>query len=204
MGSHEILFLVFSYFAGSIPTGFIVFRISAKNDIRNEGSGNIGATNIFRILGGKAAAITLLVDVIKGILPVIYGVIHFKYPPLVLGGGALAIIGHCYPIWLKFRGGKGVATFAGVFIAYMAAPDGLFVFPVFALIFIFFLFQTGYVSISSIAGISGAFFTILFTNIPEASIIILITIIIIVIKHRRNIERLRSGTENKLYRRENG
>ena len=136
LGNHEIMYLIFSYVIGSIPTGFIIFWHSKKDDIRKEGSGNIGATNILRTCGGKAAIATLFIDVLKGAIPVIYGLIHFKYPPLILGAGTLAIIGHIFPVWLKFQGGKGVATFAGVSAAYMAAPDGILVFPVFAFFFI--------------------------------------------------------------------
>ena len=181
MSNHEIMFFIFSYIAGSIPTGFMIFWFSKKNDIRKEGSGGTGATNIHRTCGGKAAIITLLVDVLKGAIPVVYGLIHFKYPPLIIGGGALAIIGHIYPVWLKFKGGKGVAAFAGVFLAYMAASDGILIFPAFAVFFISVLIYTRYVSLSSLAGVTGAFFAVLFTNIVEASILVLIISIIILI-----------------------
>ena len=204
MGNHEIMFFLFSYIAGSIPTGFIIFWFSKKHDIRKEGSGNTGATNILRTCGGKAAIITLFVDVLKGAIPVIYGLIHFKYPPMIIGGGALAIIGHIYPVWLKFKGGKGVATFAGVFLAYMSASDGIFIFPAFAVFFIFFLIYTGYVSLSSLAGVTSAFFAVLFTNIAEASIIVLLISIIILIRHKENIKRIGSGTEPEFHRRQNG
>lgn len=203
MGNHEIMYLIFSYVAGSIPTGFIIFWHSKKDDIRNEGSGNIGATNILRTCGGKAAIATLIIDILKGAIPVIYGLIHFKYPPLIIGGGALSIIGHIYPVWLKFRGGKGVATFVGVFAAYMTAPDGIFIFPVFALLFIGTLIYFGYVSTSSLAGVTGAFFALLFTNIAEASLLVLLVNLLIIIKHRENIKRVIEGTEEKFYRRKN-
>ncbi len=204
MGQHEIMYFILSYVIGSIPTGFLIFRISKKEDIRNEGSGNIGATNIHRLCGGKVAMVTLIADVLKGAIPVIYGLIHFKYPPLILGAGALAIIGHIYPVWLKFKGGKGVATFAGVFLAYMAAPDGLFIFPSFALAFIVFMIFTRYVSASSLAGITGAYFAVLFTNIAEASLIIFLINVLIFIKHKDNIGRIISGDEDRFLRSKNG
>ncbi len=204
MGQHEIMYFILSYVIGSIPTGFLIFRISKKEDIRNEGSGNIGATNIHRLCGGKVAMATLIADVLKGAIPVIYGLIHFKYPPLILGAGALAIIGHIYPVWLKFKGGKGVATFAGVFLAYMAAPDGLFIFPSFALAFIVFMIFTRYVSASSLAGITGAYFAVLFTNIAEASLIIFLINVLIFIKHKDNIGRIISGDEDRFLRSKNG
>ncbi len=204
MGNHEIMFFIFSYILGSIPTGFIIFWAKKKDDIRQEGSGNTGATNILRTCGGKAAITTLFVDVLKGAIPVIYGLIHFKYPPMIIGGGVLAILGHIYPVWLKFKGGKGVSTFAGVFLAYMTASDGILIFPAFAVVFISFLIYTEYVSLSSMAGVTGSFFIVLFTNIAEASIIILFITIIILIKHKENIERIRSGDEPKFNRRQNG
>jgi len=201
LGNHEIMYFVLSYLVGSIPTGFIVFWYSKKNDIRNEGSGNTGATNILRTCGKKAAVITLLADVLKGVIPVAYGVIHFKYSPLIIGGGALAIIGHIFPVWLKFKGGKGVATFAGVFLAYMGASDGILIFPAFILFFGISMLYSKTVSISSLSGISGSFFAVLFTNIPEVSIIVLLIIILIVLKHKENITRIISGKEHALYRR---
>ncbi len=204
MGQHEIMYFVLSYIVGSIPTGFLIFWISKKEDIRDQGSGNTGATNILRTCGGKAALITLLADVLKGSLPVIYGLIHFKYPPLILAAGTLAIIGHIFPVWLKFKGGKGVATFAGVFLAYMAAPDGLFIFPAFSILFILFLILTRYVSASSLAGITGSFFAVLFTNVAEASLIVLLVIILIFIKHKENIVRIISGDEDRFLWRKNG
>ena len=204
MGQHEIMYFVLSYIVGSIPTGFLIFWISIKEDIRGQGSGNTGATNILRTCGGKAALVTLLVDVLKGSIPVIYGLIHFKYPPLILGAGILTIIGHIFPVWLKFKGGKGVATFAGVFLAYMAAPDGLFIFPVFSISFIIFLILTRYVSASSLAGITGSFFAVLFTNVAEASMIVLLVIILIFIKHKENIGRIISGDEDRFCWRKNG
>lgn len=204
MGQHEIMYFVLSYIIGSFPTGFLIFWISKKEDIRNEGSGSTGATNIHRICGGKASMLTLIIDVLKGAIPVFYGLIHFKYPPMILGAGALAVIGHIYPVWLKFRGGKGVATFAGVFLAYMAAPDGLCVFPVFSLSFIILMIKTKYVSASSLAGITGAFFTVLFTGMAEASMIILLINILIFIRHKENIVRILSGNEDKFCWRKNG
>ena len=204
MGNHEIMYLIFSYVIGSIPTGFVIFWHSKKDDIRKEGSGNIGATNILRTCGGKAAIATLFIDVLKGAIPVIYGLIHFKYPPLILGAGTLAIIGHIFPVWLKFQGGKGVATFAGVSAAYMAAPDGILVFPVFAFFFIGTMIYSGFVSASSIAAVTGAFFAILFTNIAEASLLVLLVGILIIIKHNENIKRILEGVEEKFYRRKNG
>ncbi len=201
MGNHEIMYFVLSYFVGSIPTGFIVFWYSKKNDIRNEGSGNTGATNILRTCGKKAAIITLLADILKGAVPVAYGIIHFKYSPLIIGGGALAIIGHIFPVWLKFKGGKGVATFAGAFLAYMGASDGILIFPIFVFSFGISMLYSKTVSISSLSGISGAFFAVLFTNVVEVSLIVLLVNILIVIKHKENIARIISGKEHTFHRR---
>ena len=92
MGQHEILFLILSYFFGSIPFGFLIFYIFEKKDIRDEGSGNIGATNVFRSKGKTAGIITLILDILKGVLPIVYGLNHFNSPAMVMGGGAAVIV----------------------------------------------------------------------------------------------------------------
>jgi len=204
LGQHEIMFFVMSYIIGSIPTGFLIFWIREREDIRKEGSGNTGATNIHRTCGGKAAVVTLVIDVLKGSLPVIYGLIHFKYQPMILGAGALAVIGHIFPVWLKFRGGKGVATFVGVLMAYMGAPDGFWVFPAFVAAFLITIKYARYVSAASMAGVVASFFAILFTHVAEASLIIALVVILIIIRHRENIRRIISGSEDRFQWRKNG
>jgi len=192
------MFLIFSYLLGSIPTGFLIFKFTNKNDIRKSGSGNTGATNILRTCGGKSALITLAIDVLKGLIVATYGLIHFKYTPIIIAGGSLAVIGHIFPIWLKFNGGKGVATFAGVLIAFAFLPSGIIIFPVFIFFFIVVLITTKFVSISSIVAVTASFFAVLFTNVEEVSIQFLLVGILILIRHKENISRLESGREDRI------
>jgi len=191
--SHEILFLVISYILGSIPFGAIIFFVLDKKDIRKEGSGNIGATNMLRTKGKAAGIATLIFDMLKGMIPIIYGLNHFDSQVLVLMAGAAAIFGHIFPVFLKFKGGKGVATFAGVFL--------IFYFPsmmLFLGVFLIVVILTRFVSLGSILGILSVFFLTLFTQIAEVSVIVLVIVIVILIRHRTNIRRLIQGNENKL------
>lgn len=199
MSQDEILFLIGSYFLGSIPVGFILYYLTEKKDIRQEGSGNIGARNVLRTKGKTAALLTLVLDVLKGIIPIIYGSRHFDSPVTIILGGAAVILGHLFPIYIKFKGGKGIAPMVGVFL--------VFYFPsivVFTSVFIATFFLTRYIALSSIAGITALFFFILFTHIVEVSIIVFMVAVLIIVKHRANIRRIITGTENKLYWRKNG
>jgi len=191
--SHEILFLVISYILGSIPFGAIIFFVLDKKDIRKEGSGNIGATNMLRTKGKAAGIATLIFDMLKGMIPIIYGLNHFDSQVLVLMAGAAAIFGHIFPVFLKFKGGKGVATFAGVFLIFYFPSMMLFL-GVFLIVGIL----TRFVSLGSILGILSVFFLTLFTQIAEVSVIVLVIVIVILIRHRTNIRRLIQGNENKL------
>jgi glycerol-3-phosphate acyltransferase PlsY len=189
---HEIYFVIGSYLLGSIPVGYIIYFLTERKDIRKEGSGNIGATNVWRTKGKTAAVVTLALDMLKGIIPIVYGLRHFDSPVTVIMGGAAVILGHLFPIYIKFKGGKGIASMAGVFI--------VFHFPsivVFALAFCLTLYITKYVSLSSIAGVTALFFCILFTQIAEVSTIVLVTAVLIIYKHRGNVRRVMAGTEDK-------
>jgi glycerol-3-phosphate acyltransferase PlsY len=196
---HEILFVIFSYLLGSIPCGFIIYYLTEKKDIREKGSGNIGAANVLRTKGKKAAIATLLFDVLKGVLPIVYGMKYFDSPVVVICGGAAAVIGHLFPIYIKFKGGKGVASLAGVFLFYN--------FPAVIVFLVFFLSAfafTKYVSAGSTAGVAAVFFYTLFTDIVEVSMLVFILVILIIIKHGSNIKRMIAGTENKLTWKKNG
>lgn len=192
MGQHEMMFIVGSYLLGSIPFGYIVYYLCERKDIRGEGSGNIGATNVMRTKGRTAGIVTLFFDIIKGIIPVYYGFKHFDSPVIVIAGGAAVILGHLFPVYLKFRGGKGIASFLGVFIIfdfYAALLFGL----TFILTFVIFRF----VSAGSIAAVIVVFFYTLFTQVVEVSIIVFIVTVLIVLKHHGNIRRLAKGNENR-------
>lgn len=199
MSQHEIGFIIGSYLLGSVPFGFLIYFFWEKKDIRTEGSGNIGAANVLRCKGKKAGLITLALDMMKGVVVILYGLRHFPSPVTVMLGGAAVILGHLFPIYLKFKGGKGIASLVGVFT--------LFNFPaaaVFGCVFLPVLYFTRYVSAGSIAGAAAVFFFTLFTNIAEVSVIVLVMIILIIFKHRRNIRRMIEGTEYKFNWKTNG
>ncbi len=189
-----------SYLLGSIPVGWIVARLFYKTDIRQEGSGNIGATNALRTFGTTVGVSVMVLDMLKGIAAVLlarhfFGVMH----PLVPICGLLAILGHIFPIWLKFKGGKGVATAGGVFLA--LAPLSL----LFALIsFVLVVAKTRYVSLGSIIGSIVFGLSILIQQIISSQInwamlaLAGVVVLIIIVKHKQNIRRLRQGQENKI------
>jgi glycerol-3-phosphate acyltransferase PlsY len=196
-----------SYLLGSIPFGYILVRLFMKQDIRLSGSGNIGATNVARS-GAKGLGITtLLLDAGKGYLAVVLGIILFQYQsnatdPVqgVLLAAAIAalfaIIGHCFPLWLKFKGGKGVATGVGAFAA--LAPRAVLVAVV---VFAVVLILSRYVSLASVA--AAAIFPIavyaLHPHLRSTSVLSLIVAssALIVLKHHDNIRRLITGTESR-------
>jgi glycerol-3-phosphate acyltransferase PlsY len=189
---HEIFFLVFSYLLGSIPFGYIIFYLTEKKDIREQGSGNIGAANVLRIKGRAAGIAALVLDMLKGMVPILYGSMHFDSPIIVMVGGAVAVLGHMFPVYLGFRGGKGIASFVGMFIAFHF-PSVL----AFAAVFLMVLYLTRYVSAASLSGAVVVFFITLFTRVAEISMIVLGLMILIFIKHRANLKRIADGTENR-------
>lgn len=190
---HEILFIICSYLLGSIPFGYLIFYFTERKDIRQFGSGNIGATNVLRSKGKLAGLFTLILDVSKGFIPVFYGSIHFDSPIIAILGGAAVIIGHIFPLFLKFKGGKGVATLAGTVLA-LSLPGLL----IFLGAFIIAAWITKYVSAGSLAGVVVVFFFVLFTQLAEVSMIFLIITVLIIVRHRSNIKKIISGTENRL------
>lgn len=199
MTSHEISFIIFSYLLGSIPFGYLIYYFTEGQDIRTLGSGNIGATNVLRSKGKPAALLTLALDILKGAVPVIYGSAHFDLPWLVLLGALAMLLGHVFPVFLKFQGGKGVASLVGVFL--------IFYFPallVFAAVFLLTLQLTRYVSLASLLATTGLFFCILFTQVAESAIVVFFMLLLIVFRHRANIRRLLAGNENKFTLRKNG
>jgi len=196
---HEILFLVSAYLLGSIPFGYLIGFITGKKDIRKEGSGNIGATNVLRSRGKIAGFSTLVLDILKGFLPVAYGLSHFDYPVMAMLGGALVVTGHIFPLFLKFKGGKGVATYTGVLLAYSIPTWTVFV--------IFFIASVGitkYVSAGSMLGVIASFFSLLFSQIVEISMVVFVISVLIIIRHKSNLKKIFSHTENKLKFGKNG
>jgi glycerol-3-phosphate acyltransferase PlsY len=185
-----------AYLLGSIPFGYLLVKIFRKQDIRATGSGNIGATNVARS-GAKGLGIaTLLLDLAKGYIAVIIAqhLAPTSYD-LAVAAAVAAILGHVFPIWLAFRGGKGVATALGVFLA-LTWPSALCILAVFAVIFLL----TRYVSLASI--IAAATFPIFaFWFVPYRTPIVIVGLLfiplLIIVKHQQNIRRLLSGTESR-------
>jgi glycerol-3-phosphate acyltransferase PlsY len=191
LSNHEILYVIASYALGSIPFGYLIFYFSEGKDIRTMGSGNIGATNVLRSKGKLAGLATLALDILKGALPIIYGRIHFDLPWILLGGLAV-LLGHVFPVFLKFRGGKGVATLVGVFL--------VFHYPAllaFLAVFFLALWLSRYVSLGSLLGTTALFFCVLFTQVVEAAMVAFVMLLVIVFRHGANIARLMAGNENK-------
>jgi glycerol-3-phosphate acyltransferase PlsY len=192
-------FIVLSYLLGSIPFGYLICYFSEGKDIRTMGSGNIGATNVLRSKGKLAGLATLALDILKGALPIVYGRIHFELPWIVLLGGLAVLLGHVFPVFLKFSGGKGVGPLVGVFLAFYY-PALL----VFLLVFFVTLWLSRYVSLGSLLGTTALFFAILFTQVAETALVALAMLLLVVFRHRANIGRLLAGNENKFSFRKNG
>ncbi len=189
----KISYLIITYFIASVPYGYIVGKLSGR-DITKEGSGNIGATNVARTLGKKAGAIVLILDMLKGFIPVYYAKKIFYFDPIFISAVALtAVLAHCFSIFMKFRGGKGVATGIGVLLA-LSPEAGLIV----ILLWLGTFLVSGYVSLASIVAASLSWVIFFFINgdIYE-TIAVLIASFIIVVKHSSNIERLIKGTESR-------
>jgi glycerol-3-phosphate acyltransferase PlsY len=189
----EAIIFILAYLLGSIPSGLIVGKAGYGIDIREHGSGNLGGTNTFRTLGVKAGLIVTISDILKGTLaaslPFLFN-IQDLHPLLV---GIFAIIGHTYPIFAKFKGGKAVATSGGILLCYTPV--------MFLTILVFFfivLYISKYVSLSSmLAGVYGIIYSLFTKDIPLIIIITLITIFI-VYRHRANIKRILNKTEPKV------
>ncbi|MCL2390735.1 MAG: glycerol-3-phosphate 1-O-acyltransferase PlsY [Endomicrobia bacterium] len=189
----KILYLIFAYFCGAIPFAYIISKFAANVDIRTVGSGNPGATNVFRAVGKKAGIITFILDALKGFLPVLFA-IHidnsFSYSVAV---ATMTMVGHMFTVFLKFKGGKGVATACGAFLALMPFPT-LIAFAVFALVFVF----SGYVSLGSVCAALSLPLASYFSGYAlEAVIFAFALASIIIYKHKANMQRLRRGEEYK-------
>ena len=179
-----------SYLMGSIPFGFILTKIFLKKDIREIGSGNIGATNALRTGNKLVGYSTLILDIVKAIIPVIY--IKMNYPELIYIASLCAFLGHVFPIWLKFNGGKGVATYVGILFSINILLGLIFVV---SWGFVFLLFR--YSSLSSIVG-SLSIPLYLFVTNEKSSVIFFITMFVLIFfTHRENIIRLKNKEESK-------
>ena len=179
-----------SYLMGSIPFGFILTKIFLKKDIREIGSGNIGATNALRTGNKLVGYSTLILDIVKAIIPVIY--VKMNYPELIYIASLCAFLGHVFPIWLKFNGGKGVATYVGILFSINILLGLIFVIS-WGVIFLI----SRYSSLSSIIG-SLSVPLYLFITSEKSSVIFFITMFVLIFfTHRENIIRLKNREESK-------
>jgi acyl phosphate:glycerol-3-phosphate acyltransferase len=188
----EIMLVIAAYLLGSVPTGLLLGKVCGV-DIRTTGSGNIGATNVYRTLGRKVGVLTLLGDCLKGLIPVL-AARWLGLPDIwVAATGFAAFFGHVYTVFLGFKGGKGVATALGVFLG--TSPLALlFAVVVFAIV----IGKWRYVSLASIA--AAAAMPLIVAGFDRRPLIILMTLLIaglVIWKHRENIGRLKAGTENR-------
>ncbi|MDB9744582.1 glycerol-3-phosphate 1-O-acyltransferase PlsY [Pelagibacteraceae bacterium] len=187
------IFYVFcySYFLGSVPFGLIITKIFLGKDIREIGSGNIGTTNVLRTGKKSLAAATLLFDILKGYLSII---ITYKYfNDLVYLSGLICFIGHIFPIWLKFKGGKGVATYLGIILGISFLLGLMFGVAWLITIIIF-----RYASLSSIIASMIVCIYSIFINNEMQSYFLFITFVIIIFTHKENIIRLKNSKESKI------
>lgn len=200
---NEFLLIVLAYLIGSIPTAVWVSKTFFNIDIREYGSGNAGATNTFRVLGSKWGSFVMMVDVLKGVLATSLYILLPYYlfnewdrTNFMIGLGLASVLGHIFPIWANFRGGKGVATLLGMAVAIQ---------PLVALccvgVFLIVLYLTRFVSLSSIlAGVSFMIFILFIFNEKETlyRVFAVLVALMVVLTHQKNIGRILKGTESKV------
>lgn len=199
----EILLILIAYLIGSIPTAVLVSKFFFGIDIREYGSGNSGATNTFRVLGKKWGTFVMVVDILKGVLAAFlylllpyYLTNEWERTNFMIGLGLSAVVGHIFPVWANFKGGKGVATLLGMVIAIQ---------PIVALcvaaVFMLVLYLTRFVSLSSIlASIAFPVFILVVFNEPEPlyRVFALAVSLLVILTHQKNIGRLLQGNESKV------
>ncbi|MFC7783944.1 glycerol-3-phosphate 1-O-acyltransferase PlsY [Rossellomorea sp. GCM10028870] len=186
------LILVLAYLLGSIPSGLLIGKTFYGKDIREHGSGNLGGTNTFRTLGVKAGMIVTIMDILKGTVATLLPLL-FESDVHMLLAGVFAVIGHMYPVFANFRGGKAVATSAGVLLGY-----NFILFFILLAVFFICLYATKYVSLSSMLAAVLAFAYSIFTGDIPLIIVVGILTIFVVYRHRANIVRIRNKTEPKI------
>ena len=192
MDINLIIVTVYSYFLGSIPFGFILTKIFLKQDIRETGSGNIGATNVLRTGNKFLAILTLVLDFLKGYMTIIITLNYFN--DLILLSALICLLGHIFSIWLKFKGGKGVATYLGILLALSVNY-----FLIFIIVWVSILLIFRYSSLSSILATFGIFIYEYFFLENNILSFLFISFIIILYAHRSNILKLINKTETKVF-----
>ena len=185
-----ILIISVSYLMGSIPFGLILTKIFLKKDIREIGSGNIGATNVLRTGNKLIGYLTLILDVLKAVIPVIY--IKINFPELVYISSLSVFIGHVFPIWLKFKGGKGVATYVGILFSI-----NYFLGIIFVISWLIIFFISKYSSLGSILSTLVIPIFIFLNTSYENQYFFIIMFVLILYTHRKNVKRLINKEESK-------
>jgi acyl phosphate:glycerol-3-phosphate acyltransferase len=186
------LILILSYLLGSIPSGLLIGKTFYGKDIREHGSGNLGGTNTFRTLGVKAGMIVTIMDILKGTLATLLPLMFASDVHMLLAG-VFAVIGHMYPVFANFKGGKAVATSAGVLLGY-----NYILFIILLAVFFICLYATKYVSLSSMIAAVLAFTYSVFTEDIPLIIVVGILTIFVIYRHRANIVRIKNKTEPKI------
>ncbi|MGM0602781.1 MAG: glycerol-3-phosphate 1-O-acyltransferase PlsY [Bacillota bacterium] len=192
-----VISLLFSYLIGSIPSGFLLTKFVMKKDVRQYGSGNIGATNVARVMGLKSGILVAIFDILKGYIALMVGqyILGTSSPELyILLVAAASIAGHDWSVFLGFSGGKGVATTFGVILRLYPVA-----FLIYAVIWLLIVFKTRYVSLGSILGSVSLPFTVFFTGFSRINIYFAVLLsLFIMYTHRANIKRLINGNENRM------
>lgn len=191
-----IIYLLLAYLCGAIPFGYVIAKLFKRVDIRTIGSGNPGATNVYRTISKPLGVLTLVLDLLKGFIPVYFTMLlNPDSVWLIIAVAFVTIIGHVFTVFLNFKGGKGVATGCGVFLAL----NPLAILICF-LVFVLFLVLFRYVSFASIMAAATLPISLYFLN-SMAEIVIFASIIsiLVIVRHISNIKRLLNGTENKIY-----
>lgn len=191
-----LILIIAAYLIGSIPCAFLLVKLANGRDIRKFGSGNPGSTNSVRAAGPVIGGLVFLCDGLKSALPTLVGLL-LEGPGLAACAGLAAFIGHLYPVWLRFEGGKGVACMLGMGLVVVPGIAGI-CFSIWVVLTLL----TGYVSVGSCAGACTAFFLCLFTGQPWVfTLLFAVTAALVVLRHRTNIQHILDGTERKVLRR---
>ena len=185
-----VLIISISYLVGSVPFGLILTKIFLKKDIREVGSGNIGATNVLRTGNKIIGYLTLILDVLKAVTPVLY--IKFNFPELVYISSLSVFIGHVFPLWLKFKGGKGVATYVGILFSINYILGMIFIFSWLVIFFI-----SKYSSLGSILSSLTIPIFVYFSSSYKNEYFFIIMFVLILFTHRENVKRLINKEESK-------
>jgi acyl phosphate:glycerol-3-phosphate acyltransferase len=186
------LMLVLAYFLGSIPFAFLLVKAAGRGDVRKVGSGNVGATNAMRAAGWKVALPIAILDIAKGVAAVLLMRQATANPDWVAAAGLAAIVGHCFPVWLRFRGGKGVATGAGVFFTLAWLPT-----VVIAGVWVAMLLVFRFVSLASVTAAAAFPIALFFIARPPGPVVLcaVLAALVIIWRHRANLARLARGEE---------